>query len=406
MIQEFIDKNFFRLFVFTLIFGVVFYDTIGFDYTDELCSLFVFLLFAKYVFSTPKWEINRLFLIVTAVFLLYLCYSFYIGSNVKKGIIVDFVVQYKPYLAFFCVYAMKPVIKPVYRKLICEICIVIGIYSAVVGVTYLIFPDIMGYTFKHPSRLATAAVVIGFSYLYCCDYSQKDKIIFILLMAVAICSGRSKAYGFFIICATMVWFMKPTFKWKLNLKNILAFLALTVVVLIFTYKKIDAYFIGGGGYVADNEEVKETIARAAFYVNSIDILKDYFPFGSGYASYGTFASGNYYSDIYVQYGMDGIYGLVKNDCPFVADTYYPALAQFGVVGVFLFFLFWGYLGVKSLKYYRVAHKEALMVMMIVIFFVIESIADATITSNRGVFVMMLLGLLFSDFRKTEVKQLS
>ncbi len=61
---------------------------------------------------------------------------------------------------------------------------------------------------------------------------------------------------------------------------------------------------------------------------------------------------------------------------------------------------------KSLKYYRVAHKEALMVMMIVIFFVIESIADATITSNRGVFVMMLLGLLFSDFRKTEVKQLS
>ena len=76
MIQEFIDKNFFRLFVFTLIFGVVFYDTIGFDYTDELCSLFVFLLFAKYVFSTPKWEINRLFLIVTAVFLLYLCYSF------------------------------------------------------------------------------------------------------------------------------------------------------------------------------------------------------------------------------------------------------------------------------------------------------------------------------------------
>lgn len=47
-----------------------------------------------------------------------------------------------------------------------------------------------------------------------------------------------------------------------------------------------------------------------------------------------------------------------------------------------------------------------MVMMIVIFFVIESIADATITSNRGVFVMMLLGLLFSDFRKMEVKQLS
>ncbi len=405
MVQEFIDKNFFRLFVFTFIFGVIFYDTIGFDYTDELCSLMVFLLFVKYVFSTPNWEINKLFLVVTGVFLFYLCYSFYIGSNVKKGIIVDFIVQYKPYLAFFCVYAMKPVIKPVYRKLICEICIVIGFYSAIIGIVYLAFPDIMSYTFKHPSRLATAAVVTGLSYLYCCDYSQKDKIIFILLMAVAICSARSKAYGFFIICTVMVLFMKPSFKWKLNLRNIISFSVLVVVVLFFTYRKIDAYFIGGGDFAGDNEEVRSTIARAAFYVNSIDILKDYFPFGSGFASYGTYASGVYYSDIYVQYSMDGIYGLVKNDCPFVADTYYPVLAQFGVVGVFLFFLFWGYLGVNSLKYYRIAHKETLMILMIVIFFMIESIADATITSNRGVFIMMLLGLLFSDLRKTDVKQL-
>lgn len=297
---------------------------------------------------------------------------------------------------------MKPVIKPVYRKLICEICIVLGVYSAIVGVAYLVFPDIINYTFKHPSRLATAAVIIGFSYLYCCDYSQKDKIIFILLMAVAICSGRSKAYGFFIICATMVWFMKPTFKWKLNLKNILAFSILTVVVLIFTYKKIDAYFIGGGGYLADNEMLKETIARAAFYVNSIDILRDYFPFGSGYASYGTFASGAYYSDIYVQYGMDGIWGLTKDDPSFVADTYYPALAQFGVVGAFFFFYLWGYWGLNSLKYYKIAYREVLMILMIVAFFVIESIADATITSNRGVFVMMLLGLLYSDLRKVKV----
>ena len=73
--------------------------------------------------------------------------------------------------------------------------------------------------------------------------------------------------------------------------------------------------------------------------NSIEILADYFPFGSGFATYGTFASGVHYSDIYAQYGMDNIYGLTKSYYSFVADTYYPSLAQFGVVGVCLFFLF-------------------------------------------------------------------
>ena len=47
MLQEFINTNFYRLLMFTLIFGVMFYDTIGFDYTDELCSLFLFILFLK-----------------------------------------------------------------------------------------------------------------------------------------------------------------------------------------------------------------------------------------------------------------------------------------------------------------------------------------------------------------------
>ena len=76
MVQDFINKNFSRLLIFTLIFGVILYDTLGFDYTDELCSLLLFVLFLKYVFSTPHWEVNKMFLVTTAVFLFYLCYSF------------------------------------------------------------------------------------------------------------------------------------------------------------------------------------------------------------------------------------------------------------------------------------------------------------------------------------------
>lgn len=406
MIQEFIDKNFFRLLIFTLVFGVVFYDTIGFDYTDELCAVFVFALFIKYVFSTPKWEINKMFLATTIVFLFYLSYSFFIGSNSKAGIITDFVVQYKPYLGFFCVYAMKPEIPQKYRKLTSEICLVLGAYLFLIGVAYLFSPSILRLLKMHPSRLATSATVVAMTYLYCCNYTRWDKIIFTLLMAIAIFSGRSKAYGFFVICAGMVWVLNPSFKWKLNLKNILLFSVLAVLVLGVTYRKIDSYFISGGDFMEEGEEIQNSIARAALYFNSIEILADYFPFGSGFATYGTYASGVYYSDLYAQYGMDGIYGLTKNDATFVADTYYPGLAQFGVIGVFLFFSFWVYLGIRGLKHYKIAHKETLMVLMIVCFFLIECVADTTITHNRGFYMMMLLGLLFSDLKKARLKQLN
>jgi len=96
--------------------------------------------------------------------------------------------------------------------------------------------------------------------------------------------------------------------------------------------------------------------------------------------------------------MDGIYGLSKHFGSFIADTYYPALAQFGYVGICLFFLFWGNLALKALRSHKFAYKEALMALMIILFFMIECTTDSTITHNRGLFMMVLLGLLFSDIR--------
>lgn len=404
MIQDFVNKNFFRLLLFTLIFGVIFYDTIGFAFTDEICSLLLLVLYLKYVFSTAQWEVNKMFLVTTGVFLFYLCYSFYIGSNSKAGILTDFIIQYKPYLGFFCVYAIKPVLSEAQKKLVCQICLILGGYLFLIGVAYVVSESTIYATMKHPSRLATAVSIVSLLYLYCSNYTGKDKVIFILLMAVGLCSGRSKFIGFFIICVMMVLFILPSFKLKFNLKNIVLLSISLAIVLFFTYKKIDLYFISGGNALGDNEEIQDSIARAALYFYSTDIFVDFFPFGSGFASYATYASGAYYSPIYELYGLDDVYGLSKRNGAFISDTYYPVLAQFGVMGVVLFFSFWVKLSLKSLSYYKSCNKEALIGLMIVGFFLIECTSDSTLTHNRGLFMMMLLGLVFSDMRNTKYDQ--
>ena len=43
MIQDFINKQFFSLFVFTLIFGLLLYGTIAFDFIVSKDNLFVYI---------------------------------------------------------------------------------------------------------------------------------------------------------------------------------------------------------------------------------------------------------------------------------------------------------------------------------------------------------------------------
>lgn len=74
-------------------------------------------------------------------------------------------------------------------------------------------------------------------------------------------------------------------------------------------------------------------------LTSMQILYDYFPFGSGLGSFGTFASAEYYSPVYSAYGIDHLWGLSKDMPAFICDAFYPELAQFGVAGVILYFAF-------------------------------------------------------------------
>ena len=92
MLQKFIDNTFYYLFVFTLIFGVVFYDALGLNFVDELCAIALCALYAYYVFHTPNWSVNKLFLVTLGVFLFYLIYSFAIKCNTKAAILSDFII--------------------------------------------------------------------------------------------------------------------------------------------------------------------------------------------------------------------------------------------------------------------------------------------------------------------------
>ena len=396
--QVYINRYFYYLFLFTLTFGVVFYTIIGFDYTDEICALFLFILYGFFIKQTSDWTMNKALLFTLGTFLFYLFYSLSIGSNSTRGILNDFFVQIKPYLGFFCVYAMKPRMSEGGKRIIRSLSIIFWVFLLFGGVADLFIHRFMVDVFGHESHFAATVLIVSLCYLYASEFTTVDKIVFLGMLSLGLLAGRSKFYGFFAMSLGLLFFFMQGRTMKLNLRNVIILLSMTGAMVIAAWSKIDLYFVKAlSGEVERNE-----VARFMLYAAMPFVMIDYFPFGSGFASFATYSSGVYYSPLYSKYSLDGVWGLSKSYYAFVADTYYPSLAQFGVVGILLYATFWIYILRKAYMMYAAGAERNRVLFYVILlitgYLAIDGIADATFISYRGFFTMMLAGLILVEMK--------
>lgn len=403
--QDFVNKYFFLLYIFTLVFGILLYSLIGFDYTDELCALVLFIIFIYYVSRSQGWEINKVFLFVICTFLFYISYSFYIKSNSKIAIIADSIVQMKPYLAFFCVYSIAPYFSNKQKDILKKISIILWLLLLPVGIVGSFDAEVIRKIMGHHSYYAAAVVALSLTYLYSSNFSKNEKINFLIMLSLGLLSGRSKFYGFFILALVIILYFSNVSRIKINFKNIFILIIVFGIMLFVVRYKIELYFLQG---IMDNTSLdKSSIARYVLYGTSLELFHDYFPLGSGFASFGTFYSGEFYSNIYPKYGIDNVWGMTRTNYSYMSDTFYPSLAQYGVVGIILYCLFWLYLLKKAFNFLKVTQstKYIILVLLICTFFAIEGVADSTFTTHRGFFILTLLGLIFSEMKYIKSKTL-
>lgn len=387
MQQIVFSKNnlFFYFLIFGLVFGVLLYDFIGFMYTDELMTLFLALFAGVMMWERKNTQDFHLLLGMGAVFLFYTIYSFAIHSNVPQAILMDLAIQIKPFLGFYCVYLLAPILTQKQKSILAIICLIVGGLVIIIGLTGLTYT-----VFTHPSRLATAITATALLFLYCSSYSWSDVVVFILLLSIGFFSTRSKFYGFWGVAVFLIVYSKAGGIIKFNFKSVLVFSFITILAVWLAWEKIVIYYVDG--MVTSNE----MWSRPAMMVTSVDILLDYFPFGSGLASFGTFASSEYYSPTYAEFGIDHIWGLSKEMPSFISDAFYPELAQFGVAGVALYFGFWMWMLKKATQQNLIIPKKSLIIWLIFFFFLIEGTADATFTHNRGLFILIIAAMSLKE----------
>ena len=379
-----------------------------FKSADELACLFMLFLAGLDIYKNGWATIRRLLplWILFAIMSFYVCYSIIFCSfNTPLYVVIDVVSQIKPFVPYIIIYCLNLRLTGWARQ--------VGQWFCIINVFFMAIFYVWGggrqqLPFAHIAYLGTICMISGLFYLYC-SLDDRGKIpavrdlgIAFFILSFGLLCGRSKYFGQYIITICLCLFYRPGLFHNISFKHILLVMGVLTIVVMAAWHKIEYYFIQGAMDMLESEsidEVGDSYARPMLYVTGGQILLDYFPFGSGLASFASYASADHYSLLYYDYGLDKVWGLSPYKTDFICDAYYPTLSQFGVFGIFWFCLFWRWV-FKPLNYFdrtlgnSYCFKYIISISLIV-FLLIESIGSTQFIQAAGFQAIMLLGLLTS-----------
>ena len=384
-------------------------STVFIKYLDELGS-FVFLAIAV-LDCVMNRRIKRYIplLMLIGVMLFYAVYTLLFKSyNTAPYVFMDFVLEIKPFLPLLVIMAICPVFSAGEKSVIKVICIINAI--AILPM-YFIGSYYMKQLVGHIAYCGAAAFISAIFYLLCCvrpdgSVEKKDKLIVMVLLVCGIPCMRAKFFAETVLAIFFLWIYKPMMFKGFKPQYLLAALLLAGVLLAVTWNKISYYYLTGNSETFDPSAV-QTYARPVLFATAGLIIADYTFFGSGLASFATFASAEHYSGLYYEYGIDKVYGLSEAMPDFICDAYFPSLAQFGLVGIILFLVFWRWVYKKLLaplrqkpqllKYYFTIGSLAIC------FVFIESTSSTFFSQSPGMVVVSILGYAISELYRVSSK---
>lgn len=231
------------------------------------------------------------------------------------------------------------------------------------------------FMFGHPMQLVL--IIVGFLSLFASEW-QKNKIWLIFCYLYLVLSLRSTAIAFAAIAAVMLLTDKGNKRVRIG-----KFVLFGLIAIGLAWNQIVAYFGSGES------------ARRSLYQGSFAIAAQYFPFGSGFATYGSNITEDprYYSLLYYRYGLSNVWGLSPSYPYFISDTFWPILiGQFGLIGLVIYaisiYLFYRSSVSRALK----ANLAIYPALLIFVYLIVSSVSSSAFFSPTAIFLAVCLVL--------------
>lgn len=375
---------------------IAFNDLPGFSSVDEMMTVvlmgYTFMHYGmKRITNTKPWKEYFTFLWILAFFTIY---SLFFGVNVSGAVWLDFIQEIRPFSIIYCTWILNPQFNNKQKKMM-RMSMVITLFAWIAMHPTGVQIDENGNIVRQEFPvLGQVAICTGMAWYLFTKETRRNMYIALVLVFTGLIAPKFKFLGEVVCFIYLLFFLKKRLNFK-SPKTAVSLGLLMAVVLFVTWSKFDVYYVSG--FTRDDR-----MARPETYKTALLILKDYFPFGSGMGSFACNGAWKYYSPLYYKYNLNTVWGLDPGG-GFICDAYYPTLAQFGIVGVFFFVVFWkrrlkAFNKIVDMRYYRIA-------WMAFFCLAIEQTADSSWLSGKGMGYCMLIALCLNANRNLVKKEI-
>mgnify|MGYP001119510217 CR=1 FL=1 len=239
-----------------------------------------------------------------------------------------------------------------------------------IGMTYDIRYGIRSYKFIYNNPGFFSGLMVTCYCLINFQDNKNDLKYKLLAIFNIISSLRSVSFGVIALLIFMLLLVRK----KLSLYHILM---VTPMIMIASKNSFDMYF----GDVVTPRKLLFEGGKSVFY--------EYFPLGSGFASYGSNAAHEYYSPLYLKFGFQYVWGLSRKFGFIANDNFWPMIfAQFGFIGtIFYVLMFLGIL--KDLFIISIRKNELISLILIIGYLLFSSVGSNVITGVLGVSMIVV-----------------
>lgn len=314
-------------------------------------------------------------------------------TNNVKSCIIDYFALYKTFLIlvfareiFDDVSADRFVrfLLPI-CKLYIYVCVITGVLSQFIdiGMTYGERRyGIKPFGFLFFNNVFPATILISYIVVYFSQIKARTKRI--LFYLVALCLILHTKGTFLIFLVFMLYYM--FYLKNRGFKTKYFIILIPMLLYVFSYQ-IEEYIYNVNS------------VRMVLIINGLRTAFDYFPFGSGFSTYGTNEAAVNYSPLYYKYGFDTMWGMGPDDGMFLNDGYIAGiLGEEGLIGT-LFFLLLVVTTCRIVFSYKLCDLSYRAVVIGVFLCLLVSMtATGIFKSVSGVFMMLTIGILFNNNR--------
>ena len=383
------------LLFFAMILSDIFFQR---SYLDEIiaCISALYIFFIMLHSRVQKEDAIIMLLLLTIIIIGIISNINSMLINNKFAIIVDIIAETKVLLAFF---AMKyfvneevkiDIVKLLYKiaKLFIILAFIFAILTIFVntgmytskryGLPSFKFFFPMEFQFFIVELLALAILIEYYNYK---KINMDKKLMYMSLITIALITKGPPLIFVMVFLILLKYFKNNT---KIKLKVLIPIIILGCVLGSF---QIKTYLLN------------ENAPRSLFFKYSFITANDYFPFGSGFATFASDMAARNYSKLYLKYGFNGLFGMNTKDGSFLSDTFWPmAIAQFGwifgiiYIGIFLYLFKF----VNSKKYNYITRA---FLYAIILQFYVHALGSAILSSSAGVLGFMIIGILIMPNRR-------